>query len=41
MSLADLLWLAIAVPILAYLILLAIAFLLLVWVIYSQPFPFV
>jgi len=41
MSLADLLWLAIAVPILAYLILLAIAFLLLAWMIYSKPFPFV
>jgi hypothetical protein len=41
MSLADLLWLAIAVPILAYLIVLAIAFLLLVWMIHSRPFPFV
>jgi hypothetical protein len=41
MSPADLLWLAIAAPILVYLILLAIAFLLLVWMICSKPFPFV
>jgi hypothetical protein len=41
MTPADILWLAIAVPVAAYLILLAIAFLLLVWMIYSRPFPFV
>jgi hypothetical protein len=41
MTPADLLWLAIAIPIAAYLFLLAIAFLLLVWMIYSKPFPFV
>jgi len=41
MSLADILWLAIAVPVLAYLILLAIAFLVLVWLVYTKQFPFV
>jgi hypothetical protein len=41
MTPADPLWLAIVAPIAAYLILLAIAFLLLVWMIYSKSFPFV
>ena len=41
MTIADLFWLAIAVPIAAYLLLLAIAFLLLAWMIYTKPFPFV
>ena len=34
-------WLVVAAPALIHLILLAIAFLLLVWMIYSKPFPFV
>ena len=41
MTPADLLWLAIAVPIAACLILLAIAFLLLAWIISTKEFPFV
>lgn len=41
MSPTDLLWLAIAVPIAACLILRGIAFLLLAWMIRTKPFPFV
>jgi hypothetical protein len=41
MSLADLLWLAIAIPIAAYLFLLGITFLLLAWIISTKEFPFV
>jgi len=41
MTPADLLWLAIAVPIAAYLLLLGIVFLLLAWMIHTKPFPFV
>jgi len=41
MTPTDLLWLAIAVPIAACLFLLAIAFLMLAWMIHTRPFPFV
>jgi hypothetical protein len=41
MTAADLLWLAIAIPIAAYLLLLGIAFLLLAWMIHTKSFPFV
>ena len=37
----DMLWLAIAVPIAAYLFLLGITFLLLAWIISTKEFPFV
>jgi len=41
MTPTDLLCLAIAVPILTQLIRMAIAFLLLAWIINTKPFPFV
>jgi hypothetical protein len=41
MTPADLLWLAIAIPIAAYLIALLFTFLLLTWLIATKPFPFI